>query len=144
MCHENLLTFLQVDFHSRLLSLEEKKTETSPSVVIDRVDERCPQNTFKSPIFVAPEVPCSWGTLPWFSQHGFVPPLSHSVFFIHLQLIVLVEAAEGLELPTLTKRVPPEALGSGLLQGGGRGIRAFFPTTLGALLRRITGINSGF
>lgn len=81
--------------------------------MIDRVDEQCPQNTFKSPVFVAPEVPCSWVTLPRFSQQGFAPPLSHGVFFLHLQLIVLVEAAaEGLELPTLTNRVPPPGLWS--------------------------------
>lgn len=48
------------------------------------------------------------------------------LFFLHLQLIVLVEgAAAGVELPTLTKQVPP-VLSSPL--GAGR-IKALFPTT---------------
>lgn len=47
--------------------------------------------------------------------------------FLHLQLIVLVGVAvAGVELPTLTKQVPP-LLPSPL--GGGR-IKALFPTTL--------------
>lgn len=72
-------------------------------------------------------MPCSWVTLPQFSQRGFVLYPEPQLVFLHLQLIVLLEVAlEGQELPTLTKQVPP-LLWSPL--GGGRRIKTFFPTT---------------
>lgn len=77
---------------------------------------------------MALEVPCSWGSLPQFSQQllGVCSATEPQHVFLHLQLIVLVEVAvAGLELPTLTKQVPP-LLSSPLSSGR---IKALFPTT---------------
>lgn len=70
-------------------------------------------------------------TLPQFSQQGFVLHPETQLVILHLQLIVLLEAAmEGQELPTLTKQVP---LCSRLLWVVGGGLKPFSPRPRGSL-----------
>lgn len=86
---------------------------------------------------VAPGVPCLWELQLSQPVLEICPVTKLQCVFLHLQLIVLVGAGVyHVELPTLTKQVPP-LLSSPL--GSGR-IKAPFPTTL----RRITGVNGGF